>query len=93
MKTLPSLRIVVLLCALVLMAGPHALAKSTNSDIVLPEGYKNDDIVVLYNDLNQKYPPKDEFETQAAYEKRMKNKIFLCKRNSGRRGSKRSPRI
>lgn len=85
MRTSSVSRITALLFAFVLTAGPHALAKSTNSDIVLPEGYKNDDIVVLYNDLKQKYPPKDEFETQAAYEKRMrveyegKTKYFFVK--------------
>ena len=72
MRTSSVSRITALLFAFVLTAGPHALAKSTNSDIVLPEGYSNDDIVALYDVLEYSYSPKGEFETQAAYEKRMR---------------------
>lgn len=71
MKTSSEFRITVLLCAFVFVTGQYAVAKASTPGIVLPEGYSNDDIVALYDDLKQKYPPRDEFETKAAYEKRM----------------------
>lgn len=85
MRTPSVFRITVLLCALVVAAGSHALARSTKSGVVTPKGYSNDDIVAVYNDLKQNYAPKSEFETQAAYEKRMqtsykgKAKFFFTK--------------
>lgn len=52
---------------------PVARAESSNSTsgIVLPEGYKSDDIVAVYYELKKKYGEKDEFETKEAYKKRM----------------------
>ena len=73
MKTLSLFRIVGLLCVFVVTAGQHALAQSTKSGVVIPQGYSNDDIVAVYNDLKKNYGPKNEFETRAAYKKRMQS--------------------
>lgn len=75
MKKQSVLTVVVLLYSLVVAGVQQPVARAENSNsasgCVLPEGYKSDDIVVLYNDLKKKYSEKDEFETKEAYQKRM----------------------
>ena len=71
MRAFSVFRITVFLYAFVLLTVQQPVAKASVPSIVLPEGYNNDDIVVLYNDLKKKYPEKDEFETKEAYQKRM----------------------
>ncbi|WP_294346931.1 hypothetical protein [Prosthecochloris sp.] len=73
MKIVSALRFSLLVCLLVVATAPHAFAQSAKSEVVIPEGYTNDDIVAVYNDLKKNYGPKGEFETQAAYKKRIQS--------------------
>lgn len=85
MRTVSVLRYTVLLYVLVVAVGSQAFAQSTKSEVVTPEGYSNDDVVAVYKDLKKNYAPKSEFETHAAYMKRMqksykgKAKFFFTK--------------